>query len=69
MFVREWLAHQIIEGLTTHLYEHLVIKAHLFVLLLKMTGMCVHFVCYICVLMFHVHQKILRISAFLHIFL
>lgn len=52
MLVREWLAPQIMEGLTTHLYEHLAIKARL----LNVIGMCVHFeVC--------IKVKILRTSV------
>lgn len=47
-FVREWLAPQIMEGLTTHLNEQLEIEVHLFVLFLNMVGLCVHFeVCYL----------------------
>lgn len=41
MFVREWLAPWIMEGLTTRLYGHLEIKAHFYALLLNMIGMCV----------------------------
>lgn len=39
MLVREWLAPRIMEGLTTHLYGHLEIKAHFFALLLNMIGL------------------------------
>lgn len=59
-FVREWLAPQIMEGLTAHLGGHLEIKDHLFAAAFEYDWN-VHVrseVCYMHVLQLYVHQQI-----------